>query len=54
MDEKSVNKMFSGLSPEQQEQVRRILSDEKRTREILNTPQAQMLMKKLTGDGKNG
>lgn len=54
MDEKSVNKLFSGLSREQQEKVRSILSDEKRTRDILSTPEAQKLMKKLTGDSKNG
>ncbi len=54
MDEKGVDKLFSGLSPEQQKQVMSILSDKEQTQKILDTPQAQKLMKKLMGEGKNG
>ena len=49
MDQNSVNQLFQSLSPEQQKQVQDILSDKEKTREILNTPQAQALIKKLMG-----
>lgn len=49
-----MNKLFEGLSPEQKKQVMSILSDKKQTERILSTPEAQKLMKKLTGGGKDG
>lgn len=54
MNEQKVNQLFAGLSPEQQRQVMQILSDKERTQQILQTPQAQALMKKLTGENRNG
>ncbi|MBQ5563105.1 MAG: hypothetical protein IIT39_06940 [Clostridia bacterium] len=49
MDKQGTEKLFNKLSPEQQKQVQDILSDKEKTREILNTPQAQALIKKLMG-----
>ena len=46
----NVNKLYNGLSPEQQKQVRDILSDKSRTEKILQSPQAQALLKKLMGE----
>lgn len=54
MDQQSVNKLFGSLSKEQQMQVQQILADKSRTEQILKTPQAQELLKKLTGGKKNG
>lgn len=54
MNEQKINQLFAGLSPEQQKQVMQILSDKTRTQQILQTPQAQALMKKLTGENRNG
>lgn len=42
--ERSIEKK---LSPQQADALHRILSDEKKTQQILNTPQAQKLMKLL-------
>ncbi len=54
MDQKSVDKMFSALSPEQQQYIKDILADKNRTKQILQSPQAQAIMKKLSEDKKNG
>ncbi len=54
MDQSKAQKLFAGLSEEQQNTVKSILADKNKTQEILNTPQAQALLKKLTGDNKNG
>lgn len=54
MDQKSVDKMFSALSPQQQQYIREILSDKNKTQQILSSPQAQAIMKKLSEDKKNG
>jgi len=48
-DKESTEKLFQSLSPEQQKQVQNILSDKNKTAEILNSPQAQAILKKLTG-----
>lgn len=48
-DKESTEKLFNSLSPEQQKQVQNILSDKNKTAEILNSPQAQAILKKLTG-----
>ncbi len=50
MDKNSVNKLYDSLSQEQQKQVQQILADKNKTQQILNTPQAQELLKKLTGE----
>ena len=49
MDEKSVSKLFSGLSGEQQRKVKNILADKEQTERILSSPQARELLKKLMG-----
>ncbi len=54
MDQKSTEKLFAGLSPEQQKQVQNILADQNKTQQILQTPQAQALLKKLMGENHNG
>ncbi len=54
MDKKGVDKLFGSLSQEQQKQVQNILADKTQTEKILQTPQAQALLKKLMGEGKNG
>ncbi len=50
MDQNSVNQLFQSLSPEQQKQVEKILSDKNQTEKILQSPQAQAIIKKLTGE----
>lgn len=50
MDRHSTEKLFNKLSREQQQQVQSILSDKSRTEEILKTPQAQAILKKLMGE----
>ena len=54
MDKNSAQKLFSGLSSEQQKQVQGILEKKEKTRQILNTPQAQALLKKLMEQNKDG
>ena len=54
MDQNNAQKLFAGLSEEQQKRVKSILADKNKTQEILNNPQAQALLKKLTGDNTNG
>lgn len=51
LDKKSAEKLYGSLSPEQKKQIERILSDKEQTEKILNTPEAQALLKKLT-EGK--
>lgn len=53
MDKASTEKLFSSLSPQEQERVWSILADKDQTARILQTPQAQALMKKLMGETKN-
>ncbi len=50
MDKNSVDKLFGSLSEEDRKRVESILADRKKTEQVLNTPQAQELMKKLMGD----
>ncbi len=49
MDKNSVDQLFSKLSEEDRKKVEQILADKNKTQQILNTPQAQALMKKLMG-----
>lgn len=46
----NTERLFNSLSKEQQKQVEEILSDKKKTEQLLNTPQAQALLKKLMGE----
>ena len=48
-NQESTERLLKSLSPEQQKQVQNILSDKNKTAEILNSPQAQAILKKLTG-----
>ncbi len=50
MDKNSVDKLFQSLPPEQRKKVESILADKNQTEKLLNTPQAQALLKKLMGD----
>lgn len=50
MDKNSVERLFSQLSEKDRQKVEQILADSSKTQQILNTPQAQALMKKLMGD----
>lgn len=54
MDKEKTEKMFGNLTPEQQKNVQNILADKEKTKQILSTPQAQALLKKLMGEDKNG
>lgn len=42
-----VKDAINGLNNEQKNKLNKLLSDEKELEKILNTPQAQMLLKKL-------
>lgn len=50
MDQKQVDSLFQSLSPEQRKQVENILADRSKTEKLLQTPQAQALLKKLMGE----
>ncbi len=50
-DENQVNDLLKGLNQSQRNKVESILNDPKATEKILNSPQAQALMKKF-GDKK--
>ena len=51
MDQNNVRQMFENLSDEDKKRVEDILKKKKKTRQILNTPQARELIKRLTGEG---
>lgn len=48
---KTALNMLSGMSTEQSGQIRSILGDKEKVRQILSSPQAQQLMQKLKGGG---
>lgn len=50
MDQKKAEQLYKNLSPEQKKQVESILADKNKTQQILNTPQAKELLKKLMGE----
>lgn len=50
MDKKNVDKLFESLSGEDRKKVESILADRHKTEEIMKTPQAQALLKKLMGE----
>lgn len=45
---KKVEKMLGGLNDKQSEKLRSVLSDPEKSKEILNSPAAQALIKKLS------
>lgn len=45
-----VNKLLSNLDPKQANKVKSILSDPEASKKILESPQAQALIKKLNGN----
>ncbi len=50
MDQKSTEKIFNDLSADQRKQVESILADKNKTQQILDSPQAKELLKKLMGE----
>ena len=50
LDQKKAEQLYKNLSPEQKKQVESILADKNKTQQILNTPQAKELLKKLMGE----
>lgn len=49
MDKQDVNRLFEQLPKDKQQQVEAILADRQKTQQLLNSPQAQDLMRKLMG-----
>lgn len=54
LGEKDPKKLLESLSNEDKETVAKILKDKKALAELLKSPQAQAIMKMLSGKGKNG
>ena len=52
--EKDPKKLMESLSKEDKETVAKMLKDKKALAEILKSPQAQAILKMLSGKGKNG
>ena len=50
MKGKQPEEILKSLKPEDAEKVRNIMNNPEMTKKILNSPQAQALMKKLMGD----
>lgn len=48
---KMLNNLLKTLSPTDTEKLNKILNDKDATNRVLSTPQAQALLKKLTGQG---
>ncbi len=48
-----VNNMLKNADSKQKDKINSILNDPEKTKEILNSPQAQALMKLLGGDKQN-
>ncbi len=46
--------LMQRLSPAQSQKLKEVLSDENAARALLQTPQAQSLLRKLMGEGENG
>ena len=47
-----VQNMLNKMDPEQRQKIDNTLKDKEKTRQILSTPQAQELLRKLTNMGK--
>lgn len=50
---KMLNNLLKSLSPADTAKLNQILNDQEATSRVLSTPQAQELLKKLTGQGLN-
>ncbi len=48
---KAAMNILSNMDSKQSEQIKSILSDQNKVKQILSSPQAQQLMKKLKGNG---
>ncbi|MCQ2470464.1 MAG: hypothetical protein MJ147_00325 [Clostridia bacterium] len=48
---KAAMNLLSNMDSKQSEQIKSILSDQNKVKQILSSPQAQQLMKKLKGNG---
>lgn len=48
---KTAMNMLSGMSPDKAAQIKNILGNEEKLRQVLSSPQAQQLMEKLKGGG---
>ena len=46
----NIEKLIDNMDKKQAEKIRNILKDEEKTKQLLNNPQVQALMKKLTGE----
>lgn len=46
----NMSKMFNNMDKKQADKIQGILNDKEKTEKLLNTPQAQALLKKLMGD----
>ncbi len=51
---KDPKKLFNSLSDKDKDTVNKMLSDKKAMEEMLKSPQAQAILKMLSGKGKNG
>lgn len=51
-DQEKMKQMFSGMSQKDQQKVLEVLGDPEKTRQLMQSPAAQQLMKML--GGKNG
>ncbi len=52
LNRQKVEKFVSKLTPEQQKKLNSILSDKQATEKLLSSPQAQAIMKSLSGKKK--
>lgn len=54
LNDERVKKAFDSLDDDKKNRLNKILGDEKELNRLINTPQAQLLLKKLTEQDKNG
>ncbi len=54
LNNKDPKKLMNSLSEEDKKTVHKMLSDKKALEEMLKSPQAQAIIKMLSGKGKNG
>ncbi len=54
LKDKDPKKLMSSLSKEDKETVNKMLNDKAALAEMLKSPQAQAIIKMLSGKGKNG
>ncbi len=52
--EKDPSKLMGKLTPEEKQTVNKMLQDKNALAEMLKSPEAQAIMKILSGKGKNG